>query len=326
MLRKLLLGLFGVVAGFSAQAQDPMFSQFYANPLYLNPALAGSGGGARFMANIRSQYSNLPGSYNTYMASYDQRFDALSGGIGVQLFRDQSGQDWYTHQGASLIYSNHLRLDRKWNLLTGFQFTYSQKQLNWNNFVFGDQIDPRLGNVRPTQEVIPTGGQTNRNLYDFSAGMTLFSEKYYVGVAANHLTQPNQSLLPDGNSPLYMKLTAHAGMNIEVVKSTMRQTGLTISPNIIYQYQGGAQQLNLGLYAIRGPFVGGLWYRTTEGSVIALAGIQSGVFRFGYSYDVIFSNLNQAAKGSHEFSIGLQFEEAQKSNRRRMAKIKCPTF
>ena len=38
--------IFAVVCFFSSQkeskAQDPAFSQFYANPLYLNPAFSGS--------------------------------------------------------------------------------------------------------------------------------------------------------------------------------------------------------------------------------------------------------------------------------------------
>ena len=34
----IFLFLFGILAGY---AQDPQFTQFYANPLYLNPALAG---------------------------------------------------------------------------------------------------------------------------------------------------------------------------------------------------------------------------------------------------------------------------------------------
>jgi hypothetical protein len=35
----LALGLFGTLTTF---AQDPQFTQFYANPLYLNPAFAGT--------------------------------------------------------------------------------------------------------------------------------------------------------------------------------------------------------------------------------------------------------------------------------------------
>ena len=34
--------LLALVSGTKVSAQDPHFSQFYANPLYLNPAFAGT--------------------------------------------------------------------------------------------------------------------------------------------------------------------------------------------------------------------------------------------------------------------------------------------
>ena len=41
---------------FSTKAQDATFSQFYANPTYLNPALAGSGICPRVSLNYRNQW------------------------------------------------------------------------------------------------------------------------------------------------------------------------------------------------------------------------------------------------------------------------------
>jgi type IX secretion system PorP/SprF family membrane protein len=73
-------------------AQDPTFTQFYANPLYLNPALAGSYGCSRFALNYRNQWPQLSGNYLTYSASYDQYFKNISGGFGVLATHDQQGQ------------------------------------------------------------------------------------------------------------------------------------------------------------------------------------------------------------------------------------------
>jgi hypothetical protein len=55
-------------------AQDPTFTQFYANPVYLNPALAGSSGCPRVALNYRNQWPQLTGNYVTYAASYDSYF------------------------------------------------------------------------------------------------------------------------------------------------------------------------------------------------------------------------------------------------------------
>ena len=51
-----------------ANAQDPTFTQFYANPLYLNPAFAGSNGCPRFALNYRNEWPQLTGNYVTYSA------------------------------------------------------------------------------------------------------------------------------------------------------------------------------------------------------------------------------------------------------------------
>ncbi|HQK98508.1 MAG TPA: type IX secretion system membrane protein PorP/SprF, partial [Bacteroidia bacterium] len=82
MLKRLFLCLL-VGLSLVADAQDPQFTQFYANPLYLNPAFAGSGRCPRVGINYRNQWPALKQTYITTSASYDQHFDALNGGVGL---------------------------------------------------------------------------------------------------------------------------------------------------------------------------------------------------------------------------------------------------
>jgi type IX secretion system PorP/SprF family membrane protein len=100
-----------------------------------------------------------------------------------------------------------------------------------------------------------------------------------------------------------MKITGHAGALIPVGS---KGSGTSISPNIIYQQQQNFTQLNLGMYITKGSLVGGLWYRNND-SFIVLLGVQHGIIKFGYSYDVTLSKLTNATAGSHELSLGLQF-------------------
>ena len=61
-----------VAIGYKAKAQDPAFSQFFANPLYLNPAMAGTDICPRLSLNHRNQWPGIGKTYVTYSASYDQ--------------------------------------------------------------------------------------------------------------------------------------------------------------------------------------------------------------------------------------------------------------
>lgn len=326
MTKRLLFSIVALLAGLQAFAQDPHFSQFYANPLYLNPAMAGSGIGPRFGMNFRDQWPNLPGKYVTYAASWDQHFDALSGGVGIQAMRDQIGSDVFTQNTISAMYANVLQINREWSLRTGFQASFSSKNLNWNNFIFGDQLDAKVGFTgKPTSELIPNNGQSNRNFVDFSAGIMAFSDKYFGGVAVHHLTQPNESLLPNASSQLPMKITIHGGAEYTLRKGTRSTPALTVSPNIIYMNQRNFNQLNIGTYITRGPVVGGAWYRVGR-DFIFLMGLKTETFRIGYSLDVVTSSLRAATPLAHELSAALQFEALQSSPRKKVKRIKCPSF
>ncbi|HPI87156.1 MAG TPA: type IX secretion system membrane protein PorP/SprF, partial [Bacteroidales bacterium] len=90
---------------YKGQAQDPEFSQFYGNPLYLNPALAGAEICPRAVLNYRNQWPGLAKSFVTYNASYDQYFKKLHGGVGVLFNMDNAGNGILKTTQASLMYA-----------------------------------------------------------------------------------------------------------------------------------------------------------------------------------------------------------------------------
>lgn len=315
----LILAFVGVDQAFG---QDPNFTQFYANPLYLNPAFAGSARCPRLCMNYRNQWPAIAGTFVTSSVSYDQYVNPLHGGIGVQFMYDRAGAGTLNTLNASFIYAYQLNITREFTLKFGAQVTYSQRYIDWSKLYFGDQIDPRYGFSWSTAEIPP--GNLNRRFADFSAGVMGYGEHYYFGVSVNHITQPNQSFwAPTQISKLPMKITAHAGATIPLSPRNRFQTGTTISPNILYQRQQAFQQLNIGMYVTHGPVVGGFWYRNRD-SFIVLVGIQQNTFRIGYSYDVTLSKLTNATAGSHEVSLALVIPCKKKGPRYRM--LDCPSF
>ena len=72
-LRILLMGSLMMVSATAVgqTGVDIPFSQFYANPIYLNPAFAGSQIAPRISLSYRAQWPGLVSPYTTVSASWD---------------------------------------------------------------------------------------------------------------------------------------------------------------------------------------------------------------------------------------------------------------
>ena len=309
----------------SVYAQDPSFSQFYANPIYLNPAFAGATpkGCPRASLNYRDQWPGIDRTYVTYSASWDQHINAIGGGLGVLISQDAAGNGRLKTSHASLVYSYHLQVNKKFSFKAGFEASYRTIGLDWTELTFGDMIDPQYGFIYETQENI-ANNKTNVSYPDFSTGFLGYSENFFLGFAAHHLTMPNQGFISESELP--RKFTVHMGGNIPINKYKRNVT--TISPNFLYQQQQDFRQFNYGIYVNRGPIAGGLWARQSAknfDSFILMVGLIQETFKFGYSYDITVSDLkNSNTLGAHELSFTM-FMPCRSRNKTYNT-ISCPQF
>ncbi|MFO8086320.1 MAG: type IX secretion system membrane protein PorP/SprF [Bacteroidales bacterium] len=314
-----------ILSGKELRSQDPHFSQFYANPLYLNPAFAGSNICPRLTVNYRNQWPAITGAYVTYNAGYDQYFDKIGGGLGLLATADRSGEGVLNSTHFSFMYAYRLEVSNNFHINAGLQATYFQKSVDWNKLTFGDQIDPKWGFVNQTNE--PSGAYESSGP-DFSAGLLGYTNNLYVGFAVHHLTEPDEGFR--NYSELPMKYTGHAGFHINLSGGSYRHASdddPTLSPNLMYQQQGDFHQINYGMYFNAKPIVAGMWFRQFfEGSdaLVVLAGFEYKKFKFGYSYDITVSKLSDASGGAHEVSMGLEFNCPPQ--KKKLHKIECPTF
>jgi len=306
-----------------ASAQDPAFSQFYANPLYLNPAFAGTNECPRVNLNYRDQWPGIGRTYITNSVSYDQHISAIGGGLGILVTQDRAGAGNLNTTFFSLQYSYRLKVNNQFAMKAGFEASYRTIKLDWSELTFGDMIHPRDGFIYGTQEDIDNN-PTNKGFPDFSAGLLGYSKNLFFGFAAHHLTTPNQGFISESELPT--KITAHIGGNIPLSKYSNNVT--TISPNFLYQKQQDFQQFNYGVYVNRGPIVGGLWARHSLKNIdsfILMLGLIQDSFKFGYSYDITLSNLkNSNTLGAHELSFTLFMPCRSKS--KSFNTISCPQF
>lgn len=313
----LLVIMFGLNV---ANAQDPTFSQFYAAPLYLNPAFAGTAEGPRFVLNYRNQWPGINNAYEHFAFSYDQHLPILGGGLGLLVTNDNQADGVFRNTHVSAMYSYQLRVSDNVVVKSGLNATYANHSVNTSNLIYGYDV--------PSGQPIldPLGANYNTSFFDFGAGALVFSNIFFAGVAVDHLTEPDQSLL-GGDILLPRKYTAHLGSYFPVGK---QQHNASVSPNILYQQQASFSQLNLGFYYNRGPMVLGGWYRTSfenGDSFIALLGLKYNIYKVGYSYDVVISKLRSSAAGAHEVSLAVELPPpGRRIKGKTYKRINCPSF
>jgi type IX secretion system PorP/SprF family membrane protein len=341
------LSMVGIVGKVSAQ--DPQLSQYYASPLYLNPAFTGNldydcrklpASRARFIGNYRNQAA---AAYQTLMFSADFRSKNGSWGYGGLIYRDiqditsTSSAPYQAMMLAGLV-SYKIGIVNDWKLHSGVQVGYNQRTLNFDGLLFPDQIEPQ-GPVRPTSETF--AGAQSAGVVDAAAGVLVYNSNIYMGVAAHHLNQPNISLV-GGVDRLPVKIDVHTGYRIPFKKVrgfARRGADHSLTPVVHYKRQLNTQQLDIGTYLNYEPLVFGAWYRgvpfakapdngVQQDAVVLLAGMRAptdyGLFKIGLSYDFPVSTGSQNFGRTFELSLAYQFIDERCRKRVSYKAIPCP--
>lgn len=318
----LLLCVLMLAFSEAVTAQDPQFSQFYAAPLYLNPAMAGSTGQARAGMNYRNQWPAIDANFTTMSAYFDYFIEDKNSAVGMIITRDREGLAGLRSLSIGLQYAYEMKINKNIGFRPGVQVALYNRDINFGKLTFGDQFDPTTGQFldKPTAE----GFNTNfrKTFVDLSLGGVLFTRTAWLGISAWHLTQPNQSLINE-NSPLPRKFSVHGGFKFYLRPGTVgsgvyaKKTERSIAPAIQYRHQGQFDQMDVGLYFTSAPLVLGTWYRgipfksvnnyaNNESIVLLIGFTQLGAkdaINIGYSFDYTVSKLGTGSGGAHEFSL-----------------------
>ena len=334
------------MAAQTVTAQDPQFSQFYAAPLYLNPAFAGSTGGARIGANYRNQWPAIDANFTTISAYADFNIEDKNSGVGFIVNKDREGLLGLQSISLGAMYSYDVRITKKLSFRPGVQVSLYNRSINFDKLTFGDQFDANTGQVvNPTSvEGLNTG--QSKFFPDLTFGGLLYSQNGWVGVTAAHITEPNQSLVGSVDK-LPMKISGHGGWKFYLRPGSMgkgfysKERERSITPTFQYRHQGQFDQMDLGMYYTFEPLILGTWYRgipfkkvngvVNNESVVLLIGFTKkgakDVLNVGYSYDYTISKLGPASGGAHEISIVYSWStrDPRKPPRDKLI-IPCPNF
>lgn len=338
MVKRLIICVLVIAGALSdLRAQDPQFSQYYAAPLYLNPAFVGSTNHHRFVVNHRLQWPSLPQTFATYAFSYDLFRADLRSGFGMLATTDKAGTAGLRSTNVGFMYSYKIPLPNNWVMAPGLYFGYSIRDLNFNRLLFGDQVEFDQDGVPSLDPALAKLGNTQ--FFDFASGILMYNLSVWIGVSAWHMNTPNISLLNQVNE-LPMKFTVHGGGRIQLWGGRLHNKKVShLTPSFVYRVQGPFDQLDLGLHYHVDPIMVGFWYRgipiqkntidnVSQDAIVFTMGLQFSLFEFGYSYDFTVSELGVNSGGAHEVSLEYEFELV--SNPRKVKRkdkiIPCPSF
>jgi type IX secretion system PorP/SprF family membrane protein len=315
--------------------QDFHFSQFYAGPLNLNPAMTGSSEQTRMGINYRKQWPGLDFDFNGYSAFIDHySFDLRSGiGLVVNAFNEQNMNLNTTEIG--LLYSYNLRISQYSSIRMGSQVTYARRTGKLENLIFGDQLDVfnrtiNINSIDFLQQMEPFG------YLDLGFGLLYANPDFWFGISGYHLNNPKMMHVTELPYELLpQKLGVQAGWQKDLGSSNNWDDSgdryFTLMAN--YKTQGGFSQLDFSAQTIYNSYIFGLGFRgmisnselRNYDSVIGLVGfsLSNGVV-LGYSYDWMISEVGANTKGSHEFSLRYQFlAGSHKTRGQKSRALKC---
>jgi type IX secretion system PorP/SprF family membrane protein len=333
-MRKVLFSLFFLSFIYSAEAQDPHFSQFFASPLTLNPALTGKfDGDLRITGNYRNQWPTINRAFTTTTVSADLPIlkNSISAtdtwGVGVMGYSDQSANSALKFNFLSFSTAFHKGLDEDGysQIGAGFQATYSNMLLNVSDLKFEDQLTP-FGFTGTTTEVFNNSNLKN-NYFDLNAGVlyngsTSDKNYFYAGISMYHITRPKQQFTGTFFL-LNPRTTFHGGGYFPV-----GNTG-TIHLSALYSMQAGASETVFG-GAYEVPFgegdkptsiYFGTWLRMND-ALIPYVGLEFNDFRLGATYDVNTSSLKAASNSRGGIEMSLIYIKKAPNSRG----LPCPKF
>lgn len=333
------------ISSISVFAQDPQYSQYYAAPLYLNPAMAGAELTGRIGFNYRNQWPSIDAKFTTFSAYYDNYLPEYNSGIGFHVMQDTEGAAKLRSTSITAIYSYELKIADNAYFRPGFQASYIRREIGfYENLVFANNINPvdPFGNLINWPVNIPGLGDPV-NMLSLSLGGLVFTENAWAGFSAHHVNEPNQSFI-NGISPLPMKLSFHAGYRIPLGEGGMRRDFTHLrkqryfTPTVNYKRQGPFEQLDVGAYFYVEPLIFGLWYRglpykpvenqSNRDALVMMVGLNllNGL-NIGYSFDYTVSQLGIQSGGAHELSVSMTLPNSyQGKPSRRDTILPCPKF
>lgn len=317
-------------------AQDLHFSQYFNNPLLVNPANTGFAPDVDWRAGVsyRNQYSSLTANpYKTMSAwgdaqLFNNRFDNGWVGIGGAVLRDVAGAGNLSSTRAFGSVAYHQLLGLSSLLSAGFNVGFISKKVDFTKLTFDNQWNGKFFDITiPSNENF---AYSQVGYFDLQAGLNYAffpSENLYLnaGFSASHINRPRESFFSQQavvDQRLAVRYTAFANAAMKINDQWI------VNPNAYVSKMDDNWEVVAGLnanYNLSGDgvtqLVGGIYYRYKD-AAIPMVGFQLKDYKITVSYDATTSSLGTYNNryGAYELSLvktGI-YGGGDKS-------VKCPT-
>ncbi len=324
----------------TGRAQDMHFSQFFASPLYINPANAGNFKGKyRAGLNFRNQWSSFTTPWRTFDFYGDYRINEgykrhrLLFGAGTLIMRDRAGDGNLSTTKAIIQGATHLQLggSEDHTISMGIGLGLIQKTIDWDKLYFNNQWDESKFNTNlATYENYSFRSITypDINIGVLYQNASLKKINYSLHIAVHHLLNPHESFYKEFNKnnlgwrPLGMFTLSYQASD-----------QLYIVPGIFYETQKNASELQFGgmvgydmsAFTSEKMFLYLGMYNRTKDAWYPIIGLEYGAWRGFINYDINYSELKQATNGRGAFELSIVYIGG-KPRYKSLIDIPCPRF
>lgn len=274
------------------QAQyDAQLSQYFMAMGYYNPGYAGSSGDLNLFALHRQQWVGIHGAPKSFFVSGDMplKLGKTEHGVGVVFFTEGIGLFHNTHVAGQYAYKKKLFGG---TLSVGLQVGIANQSFD------GTKVKiPESDYHQGTDEAVPKT-LVEAMVLDMNAGVYYTHKKFYVGIAATHLTEPELQLEENVYTFIGRAYNLTGGYNIQL-KNPLYE----LQPSVFLKTDMQSFQADItGRLVYNKMFNGGLSWRINE-SVVIMLGATFGNIQVGYAYDLPTTPILKGSSGSHELML-----------------------